>query len=316
LPTDPYVYPGTHVLKNSFGIRDQAELDRLEADIVGLRFRRLLVNGISGDLSPDWHKNVHRELFRKVYPFAGEYRTTHIEKLGEAPYASPDFLADNAAVIFRDLASKDYLRGLSPVEFRHEIARVMGELHVLHPFREGNTRTLQVTTFEIAARAGHHLDWRRLDPKTIRPAGTAAAFENYLPYERILASIMDDSRSLRQATERASPKDVPLSIADDRDEVVREAIAQLKARQSATFAPTIVEEDVSKRKLVCGRVLLKSEQHVAIATGPWSFAILDRRTLTHDPELQKQVRIQISAGRGNVSVSDESHETQTRKRRR
>lgn len=316
MPTDPYVYPGTYVLKNHFDIRDQRELDRLEADLVGSNFRQLSSDGISGDLNANWHKRIHHDLFSEVYPFAGEYRTIHIGKSGEAPYASPDFLQDNAAVIFRDLASKNYLKGLSPAEFRHEIARVMGELHVLHPFREGNTRTLQVATFEIAARAGHHLDWRRLDPKTIRPAGTAAAFENYLPYERILASIMDDSRSLRQATERASPKDVPLSIADDRDEVVREATAQLKARQSATFAPTIVEEDVSKRKLVCGRVLLKSEQHVAIATGPWSFAVLDRRTLTHDPELQKQVRVQLSGGRGNVSVGDGSHETQTRKRRR
>jgi fido (protein-threonine AMPylation protein) len=49
LAYDPYVYPGTNVLKNTYGIRDQKELDRVEADIVGAALHRLLVNGVSGE---------------------------------------------------------------------------------------------------------------------------------------------------------------------------------------------------------------------------------------------------------------------------
>jgi len=303
LAFDPYVYPGTNVLKNALGIRDQKALDRLEADIVGTKFGILLANGVSGDLTPDWHKSIHRQLFAELYPaFAGKYREMNIAKLGEALYANHVFLDDNAAVIFRDLANHNSLHGLAPKEFRHEIAKVMGELHVLHPFREGNTRTLQVATFEIAARAGHHLDWQRADPKMIRQAGTAAAFENYLPYERILAAVMDDRRSLQQAAVRVMPSRINTGTTEeDRVQLVRQAASLLQARQSGTFAPAIVEEDVSKRKLVSGRVLATSEQHVAIATGPWSFAVLERRTLDRDPEPQKHVRIELSRGHETIN---------------
>jgi hypothetical protein len=47
-------------------------------------------------------------------------------------------------------------------------------------------------------------------------------------------------------------------------------------------------------------VLAKSDQHVAIATGPSSFAIIERRTLDHDPDLHEHVRIRLEQGRGYV----------------
>jgi len=65
LAYDPYVYPGTNILKNTYGIRDRKELDRVEADIVGAALHRLLVNGVSGELTRDWHKSVHHQLFGK-----------------------------------------------------------------------------------------------------------------------------------------------------------------------------------------------------------------------------------------------------------
>jgi cell filamentation protein len=37
---DPYCYPGTTVLRNKFGIRDQAELTKVEGDVVGTSDRR------------------------------------------------------------------------------------------------------------------------------------------------------------------------------------------------------------------------------------------------------------------------------------
>jgi fido (protein-threonine AMPylation protein) len=38
---DPYVYPGTGVLRNNLEIRDPRELSQAEADFVGLALRAL-----------------------------------------------------------------------------------------------------------------------------------------------------------------------------------------------------------------------------------------------------------------------------------
>lgn len=189
---DPYVYPGTNVLKNVLGTQDAALLADFEADVVMVQFRGLLRFGAPGELTPAWHRSVHRALFVLVYPWAGDFRTINISKESEPPYADFLFLEENAEKIFRDLKATNELRGLERGVFIERLSHVMGELHVLHPFREGNTRTLQIITAEIAHRAGHSLAWQYADPATIRAAGTAAVFFDFEPYQRILTEICGD----------------------------------------------------------------------------------------------------------------------------
>ena len=86
-------------------------------------------------------------------------------------------------------------------------------------------------------------------------------------------------------------------MAQDRASVVREATIQLQPRP---YLPAPIEEDLSNHQRVGGRVLAKSDQHVAIATGPSSFAVIERRTLDHDPDLHEHVRIRLEAGHGYV----------------
>jgi hypothetical protein len=86
-------------------------------------------------------------------------------------------------------------------------------------------------------------------------------------------------------------------LAEDRAKVVREATIQLQPRP---YLPVPVEEDISNHQRVSGRVLAKSDHHVAIEIGPSSFAILERCMLDHDPELHGHVRIRLMQGRGEV----------------
>ena len=48
MSSDPYVYPGTTILKNIPGIRNQERLDRFEADRVGQRSLELIECPLSG----------------------------------------------------------------------------------------------------------------------------------------------------------------------------------------------------------------------------------------------------------------------------
>lgn len=45
---DPYVYPGTDILKNVLDIHDKQTLDDAEADYVSLRLRELAENPLEG----------------------------------------------------------------------------------------------------------------------------------------------------------------------------------------------------------------------------------------------------------------------------
>ncbi len=83
----------------------------------------------------------------------------------------------------------------------------------------------------------------------------------------------------------------------DRASVVREAAGQLQPRP---YLPAPVEEDLSHLQRLSGRVLAKSDQHVAVATGPSSFAVLERRMLDQEPVLHEHVRIRLEDGQGRV----------------
>jgi cell filamentation protein len=189
--SDPYVYPGTTVLKNTFGERDQDRLDQIEADVVWPRFETLYIAGIDEHkaLSADMHRAIHFHLFERLYPFAGQFRTVTMAKEGEIVYPPAEFLAANAEKVWRDINKRFSLKPASLDDLLEPLAESMGDLHVLHPFREGNTRTMQLAIREIAWRAGFSLEWMRADPSKLRAAGTAAAFGDNRPYIDMLRSI-------------------------------------------------------------------------------------------------------------------------------
>ena len=74
---DPYVYPGTSVLRNRLNTQDPDFLDKQERALVALRMRRDIPRG-AFDLT---HlRAIHRHLFQDVYDWAGELRTVEISK--------------------------------------------------------------------------------------------------------------------------------------------------------------------------------------------------------------------------------------------
>jgi fido (protein-threonine AMPylation protein) len=60
---DPYVYPGTSVLRNHFGIRDAAELAEREAAHTAIRIAELERRFIPGDYDTVHLQAVHRKIF-------------------------------------------------------------------------------------------------------------------------------------------------------------------------------------------------------------------------------------------------------------
>ena len=63
---------------------------------------------------------------------------------------------------FSRLAAADHFRGLSPREFAAAAADFMGEVNAIHPFREGNGRTLNLFMALVSVGAGYELDLRKI----------------------------------------------------------------------------------------------------------------------------------------------------------
>lgn len=77
---DPYVYPGTDILKNVLGIQNRQTLNDAEVDYVSLRLRELAENTLEGDYSIEHLAGMHKYIFQDIYEWAGKIRTINIEK--------------------------------------------------------------------------------------------------------------------------------------------------------------------------------------------------------------------------------------------
>lgn len=63
------------------------------------------------------------------------------------------------------LKEENYLNGLNKQELAQKLAFYMAELNVLHPFREGNGRTIREFIRQIAYKCGYVFDIRHIEPK-------------------------------------------------------------------------------------------------------------------------------------------------------
>ena len=156
---DPYVYPGTRVLRNKLGILDLAKFEYFEREIVLMRARE----GIpSGNFDLKHLRAIHRHLFQDIFDWAGEIRTVEISK-DDSQFQFRQYIETGMADVHRRLVASDFLKGLKPGEFSTEAAKIIGDVNYVHPFREGNGRTQLQYLKQLSERAGHPLDLTRID---------------------------------------------------------------------------------------------------------------------------------------------------------
>ena len=163
---DPYCYPGTPVLKNIPGLRNQAALDEFETASTTQRADEPLP---PGRLSVTHYRALHHHLFQDVYVWAGKFRTVRISKDGSA-FCYPEYIQREMSALFTDLKEQHYFQDLPSHDFVREATRFLATLNAIHPFRGGNGRTQTVFLALMADHAGHPLDIQRLDPEAFLEA--------------------------------------------------------------------------------------------------------------------------------------------------
>jgi cell filamentation protein len=197
--SDPYVYPGTDVLKNVPDLRDAKQLAAFEALNTAARVYELLQNPIDGGFDIAHLKAIHKRIFQDVFSWAGELRTT---MLGKAEYLGrptvwftpPHLLEHEAERTFGWLHRADLLRGLRRVEFARQAAQLLAEVNRLHPFREGNGRTQRLFVDALARQAGHELHFDVVSKERMVQASIEAYGGNPGMMTRIFEEIADADR--------------------------------------------------------------------------------------------------------------------------
>lgn len=159
---DPYVYPGTDILRNRLGIHDATELAGQEAALSSIRIAQLERRFIPGDYDLAHLKATHGYIFGEVYPWAGELRTVRIAKGGDL-FALPEHIGPYLMTLLADLAREDRLQGLEREQFVERLTHYYAEINAVHPFREGNGRAQRAFLGQIAKAAGHPITWAHLD---------------------------------------------------------------------------------------------------------------------------------------------------------
>lgn len=161
-----YEYPDAGVLINIPGMRDACKLSRFERTAALERLARLELKPMSGLFDLHHLQEIHRHIFERIYPFAGELREEDIAK-DYFIFAPTQYIRSSAQSLFQQLQQEDYLRNLPADKFADRAAYYMGEMNVLHPFREGNGRTLRVFMRQLARHAGFDLDWTKVSVERI-----------------------------------------------------------------------------------------------------------------------------------------------------
>lgn len=145
-----YCYKGTDTLINKKDILDDSKLKEIEHGITAYKIAELCLNKASFNKTFDLNHylNIHKYLFEDLYPFAGCLRDENISKPnepykeGKTPFCQTAFILDNLKYTLNEMRNsvRDLKTREDIVSF---LAKYYLDLNIIHPFREGNGRTLR-----------------------------------------------------------------------------------------------------------------------------------------------------------------------------
>lgn len=158
--SDPYTYPGTDTLRNRLGITEEKTLTEAERRLTQARGAEAA--RLTFPATADGYRSLHRHLFQDLYDWAGQDRTVNIAK-GGSSFAAVPYLARELDKLFADARAKEGFRGLPRDEFFDRLGNHINEINAIHPFREGNGRTMRHHAAQLARDGGHPIRIASID---------------------------------------------------------------------------------------------------------------------------------------------------------
>lgn len=180
-----YCYPDSNVLKNKLNIKDNKLLKTAEEEITLIKQMELLKNPIKGNFSKTHLMNIHKFIFEDVYSFAGKIRREQISK-ADTLFYPPTLINRELDKVFTKIKEENMLNEIDRKKVFNNLAYVMAELNIIHPFREGNGRSIREFIRLMAKRMGYNLNWGNADKEELLEASILSV-DNY----KVLINVLE-----------------------------------------------------------------------------------------------------------------------------
>ena len=158
--SDIYTDKSTGVLINKLGITDPELLKQAEADIVIVRLKEILESQ-NFTYGYESYLKLHQQMFQDIYPFAGELRKIDMQKSERILSGFPMIFGDKSQIskqLRKVFKEKEINFEASKEEIVAQLVDFMSSIWEIHPFREGNTRSIITYTMKYIRHSGLKID--------------------------------------------------------------------------------------------------------------------------------------------------------------
>lgn len=149
--------------QNKLGIKTIHELEEAEKLAFFIRASQVELNEYKiQSFSKKSFKNLHYFLFQDIYFFAGKFRDVQLMKQ-TTRFCQVQFLETIADDLFNELQNEEEWKTIEIAAVR--MAYFKSEINMLHPFREGNGRTIRIFLQKYALSKGYEWHYDNLERK-------------------------------------------------------------------------------------------------------------------------------------------------------
>ena len=155
---DPYLYDDVDILQNLANIKDKELLAKAEADITSLAMLAIY-NYKYEKFDSKTLSDIHFHIFGQIYEWAGEFRTIQIVKYEDVlggdtvRYAFPKEIKKQLNIAMKEI-SKLKRNSANDKDTVFRLVRIISSIWQIHPFREGNTRSVIIFAILLANSLG------------------------------------------------------------------------------------------------------------------------------------------------------------------
>ena len=147
-PSNHIYYENSDVAINKLSIKDIVIITEIEKELL-IKSYETLHTDLNENIifNEDYLCKTHHTIFSSLYEWGGKYRSVNISKGNSmfCPYMNLDTFSND---IFSKLKNDNYLRDYEDASLRtafiDKLSYYMCELIVLHPFSEGNGRSIRL----------------------------------------------------------------------------------------------------------------------------------------------------------------------------
>jgi cell filamentation protein len=244
------------VYRNKLGITDAAQLKRTEYHMAGMRSDEILSKrvdlGVQG-FGLARQKAIHGHLFQDVYEWAGKTRTVPSSKRMEngmvSVFANPDTFEESWQELEKRTQVFVKAQGLTFEQKHTLLASIFVEANRIHPFPEGNGRSLQVFMKELAREQGIDLDYTKTNAKDWNRASAISGTYGELLERQYLIPNPSDSGPIKKIfADMASPSRALESIIRKDEQPYRKATQAPEQRRDLSQGAVSTPAPKAKNK--------------------------------------------------------------------